>query len=49
MITVVARETADTITRRTIVVRRDGPDGSILKTPKTDDPVADWAQQAPEE
>ncbi|MCK6587192.1 MAG: S41 family peptidase, partial [Polyangiaceae bacterium] len=48
-ITVVARETPDTITRRTLVVRRDGPDGSILKTPKTDDPVADWAQQTQEE
>jgi carboxyl-terminal processing protease len=44
-ITVVARETPDTTTRRTLVVRKDGPDGSILKTPKTDDPVADWAQQ----
>lgn len=43
LITVVARENPDTTTRRTIVVRKDGPDGSILKTPKTDDPVADWA------
>jgi carboxyl-terminal processing protease len=34
MITVVARETPDTTTRRTVVVRRDGADGSILKTPK---------------
>jgi carboxyl-terminal processing protease len=42
LITVFARETPDTTTRRTVVVRKDGPDGSILKTPKSDDPVADW-------
>jgi carboxyl-terminal processing protease len=41
-ITVVARENSDTTTRRTLIVRKDGPDGAILKTPKTDDPVADW-------
>ena len=34
IITVVARENADTTTRRTVVVRRDAPDGTILKTPK---------------
>ncbi len=33
-ISVVARETPDTTTRRTIVVRRDAPDGAILATPK---------------
>jgi carboxyl-terminal processing protease len=43
LITVVARETPDTTSRRTIVVRKDGPDGSILKTPKTDDPINDGA------
>jgi carboxyl-terminal processing protease len=43
LITVFARETPDTITRRTIIVRKDAPDGSILKTPKTDDPVNDGA------
>jgi len=42
VITVVARENPDTTTRRTLVVRKDGADGSILKTPKTDDPVAEW-------
>lgn len=42
VITVVARETPDTTTRRTVVVRKDGPDGSLLKTPKSDDPVNDW-------
>ena len=34
IITVVARETSDTTTRRVLVVRRDGPDGALLKTPK---------------
>ncbi len=43
LITVVARETPDTTTRRTIVVRKDSADGSILKTPKTDDPIMDGA------
>jgi carboxyl-terminal processing protease len=34
IITVIARETPDTTTRRVVVVRRDGADGSTLKTPK---------------
>ncbi len=37
----VARETPDTTTRRAIIVRRDGREGEILKTPKSDDPVGD--------
>ncbi len=37
MITVVARESPDTTAARTVVVRRDGPDGAILKTPKHQD------------
>ncbi len=37
LITVVARESPDTTTRRVIVVRRDAVDGSILKTPKRQD------------
>jgi carboxyl-terminal processing protease len=41
LITVVARETPDTTTRRVLVVRKDAPDGAIQKTPKTDDPIAD--------
>jgi carboxyl-terminal processing protease len=43
LITVVARETPDTTTRRTLVVRKDGTDGALLKTPKSDDPVDDYA------
>jgi carboxyl-terminal processing protease len=41
LVTVVARETPDTTTRRVLVVRKDGPDGAILKTPKSDDPLND--------
>jgi carboxyl-terminal processing protease len=41
IITVVARETPDTTTRRVLMVRKDAADGAILKTPKSDDPVSD--------
>jgi carboxyl-terminal processing protease len=37
LISVIARESPDTTTARTVVVRRDAPDGSILKTPKHQD------------
>ena len=37
VVTVVARENPDTTTRRTFIVRRDGPNGELLPTPKTDD------------
>jgi carboxyl-terminal processing protease len=37
VITVVARENPDTLGRKTIIVRKDGPNGEILQTPKTDE------------
>lgn len=37
VITLVARENVDTVGRRTVIVRRDGPNGEILQTPKTED------------
>jgi carboxyl-terminal processing protease len=40
-VTVVARENPDTTTRRTFVVRRDGPSGELLPTPKTDDDISE--------
>jgi carboxyl-terminal processing protease len=43
LITVVARENPDTVTRRMIIVRKDGADGTILKTPRSDDPIDDFA------
>ena len=44
IVSVIARENPDTTTRKTFIVRRDGPNGELLTTPKTDDdPAADGA------
>jgi hypothetical protein len=40
-ITVVARESPDTATRRSFVVRRDGPAGELLATPKGDEEMSE--------
>jgi carboxyl-terminal processing protease len=37
VVTVVARENPDTVGRKTIIVRKDGPNGEILQTPKTEE------------
>jgi carboxyl-terminal processing protease len=37
VITVVARENPDTVARKTIVIRKDGPNGELLSTPKTEE------------
>ncbi|MBX3183258.1 MAG: PDZ domain-containing protein [Polyangiaceae bacterium] len=42
VITVVSRENEDTATRKTLVVRRDGPNGEALPTPKRRQFGADW-------
>jgi carboxyl-terminal processing protease len=42
VVTVVARESEDTATRYTMVVRRDGPNGESLPTPKSELFGADW-------
>ncbi len=42
-ITVFAREDDDVISRRLLVVRRDGPDGSLLETPRFDEEFWDGA------
>ncbi len=42
VITVVSRETEDTATRKTIVVRKDGPKGEALPTPKRRQLGEDW-------
>ncbi len=42
VITVVARESEDTETRYTMVVRRDGPNGEPLPTPKSELFGSDW-------
>lgn len=36
-ITVFARENVDTVGRKTFIIRRDGPNGEILQTPKTEE------------
>ena len=42
VITVVARENEDTVERRTMIVRRDGPNGESLPTPKAETLGEDW-------
>jgi carboxyl-terminal processing protease len=37
VVTVVARENPDTVGRRTVIIRKDGPNGEILQTPKTEE------------
>lgn len=40
LVTVVARENPDTVARKTLVVRKDGPNGELLTTPKTEEDAA---------
>ena len=41
VVTVMARENPDTMGRKTFIVRRDGPNGELLTTPKTDDEMSE--------
>jgi len=43
VVTIVARENPDTTSRRTFIVRRDGPGGELLATPKTDEDLSETA------
>jgi carboxyl-terminal processing protease len=45
VVSVVARENPDTTSRRVYVVRRDGPNGELLATPKTDDDLSEAGSQ----
>lgn len=38
-LTIIARESDDSVTREMVVVRRDGADGELLETPKYDDEI----------
>jgi carboxyl-terminal processing protease len=49
VIHVIARESEDTLTRHTMVVRRDGPGGEALATPKRELSGTDWEFAGPEE
>jgi len=42
---VYARQTPDTVEVKTFVVRRDGPNGELLTTPRTDDELAENAAE----
>jgi carboxyl-terminal processing protease len=44
VVTIVARENPDTTTHKTFIVRRDGPGGELLQTPKTDDELSETAE-----
>jgi carboxyl-terminal processing protease len=41
VVMIVARENPDTTSRRTFIVRRDGPNGELLPTPKTDEELSE--------
>ena len=41
VVTVMARENPDTLGRKTFIVRRDGPNGELLTTPKTEEDLSE--------
>jgi hypothetical protein len=41
IVSIMARENPDTLGRKTFIVRRDGPTGELLATPKTDDELSE--------
>jgi carboxyl-terminal processing protease len=41
MVSVIARENPDTTSRKTFIIRRDGPSGELLQTPKTDEDLSE--------
>jgi carboxyl-terminal processing protease len=49
VVTIVARENPDTTSRRVFVVRKDGPSGELLQTPKTDDDLSETDDSIGEE
>jgi len=49
VITVFARESPDTMSRKTIVVRRDGPSGELLPTPTTEESLWESKEGGDEE
>jgi carboxyl-terminal processing protease len=48
VINVVARENADSVTRRMLVVRRDAESGAIMRTPKAEN-MEDWFATPPDD
>jgi carboxyl-terminal processing protease len=45
VVTIVARENPDTVTHRTFIVRRDGANGELLATPKTEDELSETGSE----
>jgi carboxyl-terminal processing protease len=41
VITIIARENPDTLGRKTFIVRKDGPNGELLQTPKTEEDLSE--------
>jgi carboxyl-terminal processing protease len=37
VVAVIARESPDSVGRKVVVIRRDGPNGELLPTPKTEE------------
>jgi carboxyl-terminal processing protease len=49
VVQVVARENPDTVGHKTFIIRRDGPNGELLMTPKTDEELSENASGADDE
>ncbi len=45
VVTVMARENPDTLGRKTFIIRRDGPNGELLTTPKTEEDLSESGSQ----
>ena len=43
VVAIVARENPDTTTRKVFIIRKDGPNGELLASPKTEDDLAENA------
>ena len=43
VVSVVARENPDTTSRRVFIIRKDGPSGELLASPKTEDDLGENA------
>jgi carboxyl-terminal processing protease len=41
IVSVYARENPDTRAQKVFIIRRDGPNGELLQTPKTDDELSE--------
>jgi carboxyl-terminal processing protease len=49
IVSVMARENPDTTSHRTFIIRRDGPNGELLQTPKTEEDLSESGSAGPDE